>query len=152
MTIANTYNLTSSPVWIMQMSQDIYWIDYREASQFLRNHIKSGDAVISLMPQTLELYNDNSKGYYLQSYTDRQIFYDVSQVSQGYLDKYVGNRVVRDIQELQYVLNNYKRVYILAAPYPAFQESNNNTIKDYIEKNARIVQEGYKTRIYVWER
>jgi hypothetical protein len=152
MSIANTYNLNSSPDWIMQMSPDIYWIDYREASHFLRYHVRSSDIVISLMPQTLEFYNTNSKGYYLQSYTDRQILYDVSEKSKGYLDKYVGNMVVRNIQELQYILNNYKRVFILAAPYPAFQESNDNAIKDYIEKSTRIIQEGYKTRIYIWER
>jgi hypothetical protein len=104
------------------------------------------------MPQTLGFYNNNSKGFYLQSYTDRQIFYDISEKSKGYLDKYVGNSVIRNLQELQNIFNNYKRVYILAAPYPAFQESNDNVIKDYIEKNARTIQEGYKTRIYIWER
>jgi hypothetical protein len=136
----------------MQMVPDIYWIDYRNASVFLKYQLKSGDAVVSLMPQTLEFYNRDSNGKYLQSYTDRQIFYDVSESSVNYLDKYVGNKVIRDINELKHALSDSRKVYIIAAPYQAFLEDNDNAVKKYIEENTKVVHEGYKTRIYVWER
>jgi hypothetical protein len=151
-TFLQIYRLKSSPDWIAQTLPDVYNIDYRSTNYFLKNHVPSNTVIISLMPQTMEYYIGRRGDYYLQSYTNRQIFYDVSEVSSVYLDKYVGSQVIRNIQELMEIVNNQKRVYLVATPYAAFRTSNDKSINEFIERNGKIIYEGYKTRIYRLER
>jgi uncharacterized membrane protein len=145
------YRIKSSPDWIVQTLPEVYGIDYRSTDYFLRNHSSLSDVVISMMPQALEYYTGKEGNYYLQSYTDRQIFYDVSETSSVYLDKYIGSRVIRNIQELEEVMNSHKRVYLVATPYSAFRSSNDKLVDEFIERKGRIIYESYKTRVYILE-
>jgi hypothetical protein len=146
------YRLKSSPEWMIQMLPEVYGIDYRSTDYFLKNHLLPDDIIVSLMPQTMEYYTGKKGNYYLQSYTDRQIFYDVSEVSSTYLDKYVGSQVIRNIKELMDVVNSHKRIYLVATPYAAFRSSNDKVIDEFFDRNGKIVYESYKTRIYKLER
>ena len=146
------YRLGKSPEWIIQMLPDIYGIDYRSTSRFLKNVLRQDATVISVMPHTLEYYGNWKSNYYLQSYTNRQILYDVSDISNNYLDKYIGAPVIRNISELNDIMNRHRTVYIVATPYAEIQSTNDKPILEFIAKNSRIVYESYRTRIYLWRR
>jgi 4-amino-4-deoxy-L-arabinose transferase-like glycosyltransferase len=150
--VLHLYRLGDTPQWIVQMTPDIYWIDYRSTNNFIKSRLLPNDLVISLMPQTLEYYTGLQSQYYLQEYTDRQIFYDVSGVSGKYLDKYIGSPVIRSHDELHDVVSRYRRVYLVAVPYDALQIDNSDPVLEYIKKNFRVIYESYKTRVYLWEK
>lgn len=150
--VLQLYRLESSPERVTQMLPEAYWVDYRSTDRFIKDRISPNDVIISLMPHTLEYYIDRRGNYYIQAYTDRPIFYDVSGSSAGYLDKYIGSPVIRNLAELKDVLNRHRRVWIIAAPYTAFQSNNDQAIIEYIGKNSKIAYESYKTRVYLWER
>ncbi len=134
-----------------ETNPNVSGVDYRSTHLFLEKKILPGDAVISLMPQTLEYYAGRRNDYYIQAYTSRQVFYDVGTYANWYLDKYSGSPVIRNLTELQDVLNRYKRVWIVVAPYGAFLRTNDDPIIDYISLNARVAFESYKTRIFLWK-
>lgn len=150
--VLQLYRLGASPVWIAQMLPEVFGIDYRSTDHFVNKHIGKDDIVIALMPHTMEYYSGRRSNYYLQTYTDRQIFYDVSGNTPGYLDKFIGSSVIRSITELKDVLNRNRRVWIVAAPYVAFLYDNDKSTIEYINRNAKVVHESYKTRIYLWEK
>jgi hypothetical protein len=150
--VLHLYRLGSPAAWSAETLPEIHSVDYRATHRFLKNHIASGDVVVALMPHTLEYYGGLQSDYYLQAYTSRQIFYDVSESTFRYLDKYNGSAVVRNLSELTDVLHRHRRVWIVAAPYGAFLATNDAPIRDYIQQNTRVVYESYKTRVFLWER
>ncbi|GEM_PF-1680549 len=137
----------------LSVSNDIFpFPDYRSPASFIKERLLPDDAVISLMPHTFEYYTGRQSDYYLQENTLRQIIYDVSESSHGYLDKYVGNQVIRNIEELQEVLNKHRRVWIEAIAYYPFLRLNSGTTLDYIFKNTKLVFETYKGKVFLWEK
>ena len=89
--------------------------------------------------------------YYLQTQTGKQIFYSNSPGDEKYLDKYVGSPVLRDSQELQEALHRHRRAWIVAAPIHAFRPTIEPGLVDYVQSNARVVYESYKSKVYLWE-
>jgi len=150
--VLHLYRLTTSPIWITEMLPEVYWADYRSSNDFVKNRLAQGDAVISSMSHTLKYYSDHESDSYLQTYTDRQVFYDISEISGRYLDKYVGSPVIRSISELKDVLNTHRRVWIVAAPYNIFQATSDKPTIEYISKNTKVVYESYESKVLLWER
>ncbi len=145
----------------LSVSNEIFpFPDYRSAAFFIKDRLLPDDAVISLMPHTFEYYTGRQcKGtppacpyYYLQENSLRQIVYDVSESSHGYLDKYVGTQVIRNLDELQDVLNRHRRVWIEAVAYYPFVRLNSGPTLEYLFKNTKLVFETYNGKVYLWER
>ena len=137
----------------LSVSNDIFpFPDYRSPASFIKDRLLPDDAVISLMPHTFEYYTGRQSDYYLQENTLRQIIYDVSESSHGYLDKYVGNKVIRNIEELQEVLNRHRRVWIEAVAYYPFVRLNSGPTLEYLFKNTKLVFETYNGKVYLWEK
>jgi hypothetical protein len=135
-----------------QMLPEVYWVDYRSPNRFLGARVAKGDAIVSLMPHTL-LYQSNIRANnYLQTYTDRQVFYDVTEQTGRFLDKYSGAPVLRTFDEVREGLSRYQRIWIVATPFTAFQSTNDATTLDFVTRNAKLVFESYQSRVYLWER
>lgn len=146
--ILKTYELGFPHLWIA--GKTFSTADYREANQYLKMHRQSDDIVISLMPHTVMYYTGQPVDYYLQAYTSQQLFYVKKSDAAGYIDKYSGSTVIRNIDELRDVLNRHPRVWIMAMPYEIFQNSNDQPIIDYIRKNTKISFETFKGKIFLW--
>jgi len=125
--------------------------DYRGSAKFVERRIAPGDAVLCLMPHTFEYNAGRPADYYLQTQTGKQIFYSNSPGDEKYLDKYVGSPVLRDSQELQEALHRHRRAWIVAAPIHAFRPTIEPGLVDYVQGNARVVYESYKSKVYLWE-
>jgi hypothetical protein len=141
-----------SLAWMGQMLPELYWIDYTGTNRFLQAHLADGDAIVSLMPHALRYYLQVEALHHLQTYTDRQIFYDVSEASGRFLDKYVGSAVLRNVDEVREGVARHARAWIVATPYNAFSTTNDKATIDYVAQNAKVVYESYQSRVYLWER
>jgi len=138
--------------WLTQTLPEVYWVDYRSTQRFVGDRLADGDAVISHMPHTLRYYTGHAGQGYIQTYTDRQVFYDVSEVSGRFLDRYSGSPVLRNLAEVKDALARHRRVWIVAAPLTAFKATNDHGTLDYIARNSKVVYESYHARVYLWER
>jgi hypothetical protein len=145
------YRLGYSQDWITQMMNNSYDIDYKSTAYYLKRNIRDNDIMISLMPHTVDYYINRKSDYYLQTYTNRQVFYDISEVSVNYLDKYIGSPVIRNFPELIDVMNRHRRVWIIAAPYTIFELTNDREVLDYIKEHSKVMYESYKSRVYLWQ-
>ena len=145
------HRLGSLPERITQMTPEYQGIDYRSAARVVREQRRPDDVVIALMPHAFKFYADLPSDYYLQTYTNRQVFYDVSQQLPGHMDRFVGTPVLRNKDELMDVLGRHRRVWILATPYNAFELSNDDPTLTYVHDHARVVFESYGVRVYLWE-
>jgi hypothetical protein len=149
--VVKLYGIGYSQGWITQMLSNAYDIDYRSTAHFLQRNMSDDDGVISLMPHTFDYYIGRKSDYYLQTYTNRQVFYDISETSGNYLDKYIGSPVIRNVSELMDVMNRHRRIWIVATPYTIFELTNDLQVLDYIKGHSKVMYESYKSRVYLWE-
>jgi hypothetical protein len=123
--------------------------DYRAVGRLIAQQKLPGDIVVALMPHTVQYYAGFAPDYYLQSYTDRLVFYDMKS---SYMDRYTGTPVIRNSRELQDLLTRYHRVWIIANPDSEFRRANDGATYAYVSQNARVVFESYQMLVYLWER
>jgi hypothetical protein len=126
----------------------IYYIDYKNTSKYVESHYRSGDLVISVMPGSLDFYSRIESNYFIENYTIRQVFYDPTESYLRYLERTVGNPVIRDFDELHDIINNYDRVWVIAVPYSIFLKTLSEEMKQYIQKEGKVVYESYNARVY----
>ena len=94
----------------------VYYIDYRSSAEYVNSKYQDGDLVIALVGDALTYYSDINSYFFVQTYTMRQVFYDPSEASSRYLERIVGNPVIRDFNELVEVASNYKNIWIISIP------------------------------------
>jgi len=145
-----TYRLTDlySPGGF-HIKEDIYYIDYRNTSQYLKSVHKSDDLVISLVPNALNYYARIYSDYFYQFYTMRQVVYDPTESSTHYLERTIGIPAIRNIEEFMEVLNSHRRVWVVATPYRIFVKLIGPEIREYINKRGTVTYESYNSKIYL---
>ncbi|MEO9946909.1 glycosyltransferase family 39 protein [Paraglaciecola sp.] len=127
-------------------------MDGREVSSALRKYKREGDLVLTSIPLVTEHYIEEKGDYFVQTITDRKVVYDTVKKSPYYVDKFVGNPVLRSKQELQDVLQRNDRVFFVAAPVNGLTRIIDEETLDYINQNMRVLEESYDSRLYIWER
>jgi hypothetical protein len=128
---------------------DVYYIDYRSSSEYVKYHYHEDDLVVAVVPNALSYYASLESQYFVQTYTMRQVFYDPSELSQRYLERIVGNPVIRTFDELQSIMSNYRRVWLITVPYSIFLRLSGPEIVKYVQKEGKVVYESYNARIYL---
>jgi hypothetical protein len=81
----------------------------------------------------------------------RQVFYDLSEQSSRYLERIVGNPVIRDFDEFLEVLDNHKRIWLIAVPDSIFMRMSGPEIRKYVQKNGKVRYESYNAKVYLLE-
>jgi hypothetical protein len=133
----------------LQTRREMVWIDYRSAGLFLKSHVREGDIIIGNMSHAFGYYSGRRMDYFLQTFTDRQVFYDLAEQRDRYIDKYIGAPVIRSLGELQDVLWRNRRVWV--ATSSAFFSTNDEATLDYLAASCTVACEGYATKVYLWE-
>jgi hypothetical protein len=150
--VLKLYNLSNSPGSPVASTRlNVYEVDYRSTDRFLKERLRKDDAIISVMPHTSKFYIGRTS-YFLQTYTDRQVVYDVAGSGRRYIDKYDGTPVLRNVDDLRQVFGSHDRIWVVAAPYNMLVFINDAGVVDYIKDNATLVYESYKSKLYLWER
>lgn len=127
-------------------------MDGRTVSLALSQYWRSSDVLITSIPLLTEHYVDNKGDYFVQTITDRKVVYDTVKLRPYYVDKFVGNPVLRSKKELQDVLEQHERVFFVAAPVDGLTRIIDAETLDFINQNMRVVAESYDSRLYLWER
>jgi hypothetical protein len=127
----------------------VYYIDYRSSAQYVKSHYQDGDLVIALVADALAYYTGIESQYFVQTYTMRQVFYDPSESSPRYLERIVGNPVLRDLEDLKGVLSNYRRIWLIAVPESIFTRMAGPEIRKFLQPEGKVVYEGYNARVYL---
>ena len=127
-------------------------MDGRSVSLALSQYWRSSDVLITSIPLLTEHYVENKGDYFVQTITDRKVVYDTVKQRPYYVDKFVGNPVLRNKQELQDVLSRHDRVFFVAAPVDGLTRIIDADTLDFINQNMRVVAESYDSRLYLWER
>jgi hypothetical protein len=130
---------------------DVYYIDYRTSTEYVKDHYEKGDLIIDLVPDALEYYTGLKSDYFLQVYTMRQVFYDPSESSSRYLERIVGNPVIRDFDDLASVLSSHRKVWVIAAPDSIFMRMSGPEILPYLNREGRVVYESYNAKVVLVE-
>lgn len=131
--------------------EELAGIDYRGLSAELMQHYRPGDIVIALAPLALRHYTGIDGEYFLQTITDRKVIYDPGSDVPVYLDKYVGNAVLRTEEEFYEVLRRNRRVWVYAAPFGGFKEIVQPELLDFLQRKLKIVNETFDGKLYLWE-
>lgn len=157
-TVLRLYRLSDTKIVPLdEVRLNVYGTDFRSTIDFVTKNLRPGDVVCTVMPHVCEYYARHSKlfkdDYYLESYPDRQVFYDTGENPQvRYLSKYVGNPVIRTVTELQDAFNKSQRIWIVAAPYGTFLSLNDEHTVNYIREYSDVVYETYKSKVFLWEK
>ena len=132
--------------------QNVYWCDYKSVGQFMRENSKPGDVIFSMMPHTLQYYAGIKGNYGLMTLPARTMIYGTDQGHQGFMDRYVGDPIVSDVDEFIRITATAKRIWLVGAPNSAVLGLNEAEALDFIMQKFRLVYMGYGTRISVWEK
>jgi hypothetical protein len=79
----------------------------------------------------------------------RQVFYDPSEASPRYLERIVGNPVIRDFDDLKDALSRYQRAWVIATPESIFMRMAGLDIRQYFSKMGGVVYESYNSKVYL---
>ena len=147
------YLLSATPYSPLTLTrQNVYWCDYKSVGQYVKQHIRQDDLIFSMMPHTLQHYAGVTNGYGLMTLLAKTMVYDKVDLSYGFMDKYVGDPIVTTFDEFILLLGRYNRIWIVGAPASLVSAQNDTQTLDYINRNFRVVYEGYGTRVYLWEK
>ncbi|AZZ94580.1 hypothetical protein EUZ85_29230 [Hahella sp. KA22] len=127
-------------------------VDYRKVSATLKQGYREGDKVISMAPMPTKLYSGITPDYFLQTITDRKIVYDRNLDSPFYRDKFLGTVVLRSDRELQDVLNQNNRVWLVASPWNAMTLVIDADTLQFVQRSMRVVDESYDARLFLWQK
>ncbi len=135
-----------------ELRPDIYGVDFRYAVRALAREYRSGDIVIARGPFLLHLYLGIKGDYGLQEITSTVVVYEPHEDRPYYIDKWIGNPVLRNLDELKDVLIRHQRVWFLATPYGPARKSMGDELYNFIRKWMVLKDEGQNVRLYLWER
>jgi hypothetical protein len=141
-----------------------YQSDQKTSNQYIRDHIREGDYVISSTPDVTRYYAGQSDAF-IESFTNLPIVYaekyedpefsdksvDRSQRKPGFISL-LGVEVIIRFQELKEAMNKHHRVWIAAVPNSMFIKLNTPEVLSYVNTNFKIVYESYNAKIYLWEK
>jgi hypothetical protein len=129
----------------------VYYIDYRSANEYLGRSFREGDAVVAVMTHMVYYYAGLKSDYNFNSTLASRSYYDPEIRPPQYLDRYMGNPVMRDFEEARDVLLGHPRVWIVAAPSDGFVSQNEKDLVQYLLNNSKVMYESYKAKVYLWK-
>lgn len=135
-----------------ELRPDIYGVDFRYAVRALIREYQPGDLIIARGPFLLHLYMGAKGDYALQEITSSVVVYEPHQDRPYYIDKWIGNPVLRNLNELKDVLARNKRVWFLATPFGPAKQSLSDELYDFIRDSMVLKDEGQNVRVYLWDK
>jgi len=129
----------------------VYYIDYRSANEYLGRSFRKGDAIVAVMTHMVYYYSGLKSDYNFNSTLASRSYYDPESLPPKYLDRYMGNPVMRDFEEARNALLDHPRVWIIAAPSDGFVSQNERDLVQYLLDNSKVMYESYKAKVYLWK-
>ena len=140
----------SSIAW--ELHPEVAGIDYRDVMLALKQRYRDGDIIITRSPFLLEAYTGLRGDYMLQNTTIGVVNYDPFVGPPYYLDKFVGNPVLRNKMELEDILYRSHRVWFLATPLAPTNEVLGEELMVFVHESMTLVHEASNVQLYLWEK
>lgn len=150
--IFKEYELSSSgdtPGMMTRMG--MYRYDYRDADRYVKEHLQPGDVVFPGIPHVYAYYAGQPGDYFLDTLLASKVPYNQLLDVPGFVDKFGGLPVVRNLTELKEVTNRARRTWLVFAPYASFEKLNSPAVLDFLDQNARVVFESYRAKVLLIE-
>jgi len=128
-----------------------YRYDYRGAAQFVKSHLQPGDFVLPGIPHVYQYYSGVPGDYFLNTLLGAKVPYNQKLDEPGFVDKFVGLPVIRNLTELLEVTHRARRTWLIFAPYASFEKLNDPAVLDYVNKNAKVLFESYRAKVLLIE-
>ncbi len=135
-----------------ELRPDIQGVDFRYAVRALEKEYQPGDIVIARGPFLLHLYMGIKGDYALQQITSSVVVYEPHQNRPYYIDKWIGNPVLRNLTELKDVLMRHERVWFLAMPLGPARQALGDELYNFVTESMTLKDEGHNVRLYLWQR
>jgi Dolichyl-phosphate-mannose-protein mannosyltransferase len=129
----------------------VYYVDYRSADRYVGRSFRDGDAVVAVMTHMYAYYAGKRSDYNFNSTLASRSYYDPETKPPKFLDRYMGNPVMRDFDEARNALLAHPRVWIIAAPSDGFVSQNERDLIRYLLDHSRVMYESYKAKVYLWK-
>lgn len=123
---------------------------FRTIAMALKNHYQPGDIIIVQAPSPLIVYTQITGDYFLQSIASSAVFFSGTD-SPYYMDKWVGNPVLRHYDELQDLLYQSTRVWFVSVPHFRSMKRLEPALQVFITQKMQLVEEGINGQLYLWE-
>ncbi len=136
----------------LYVRDDTYYVDYRSAGRFLREHVRPGDRVISLVPDATRHYAGIQSDYFVETYPRRQLMLDPRGETPRYIERNIGTPTLTSLAELERVAAEPGRIWIVAVPYSLLYYYAGREVHGWIAQRARVAHESYDARVYVLQR
>jgi hypothetical protein len=146
-TILKNYRLSSIGDTPQMMTRlNTYRYDYRGVARYVMEHARPGDVIFPGIPHVFNFYTGVPGDYFLDTLFSSKVPYDQLLAEPGFADKFAGLPVVRNLKELQSVVNRSGRTWVVFAPYSSFEKLNSPAVLDYIHDNSKTEFESYRVK------
>jgi hypothetical protein len=135
----------------MMTRLNTYRYDYRGAADFVADRKRRGDLVFPGIPHVFNYYAGFDGDYFLDTLFSSKVPYNQLLPEPAFSDKFSGLPVVRNLAELQSVVNRAGRTWIVFAPYASFEKLNSPEVIDYIHEHSRTLFESYRAKVLLIE-
>jgi len=132
------------PVWYDRIHV-AFKADYSGANQYVADHIEPGDVVIAGMPHCYYLDTGRFPDYSINTRLEFRMYYDGGAVPVTYIDKWLGVKVVHNLDELADINTHGGRIWVIqGVPNP-----NSFEVFKYLQANGRIVYESTQQQVFL---
>jgi hypothetical protein len=128
-----------------------YRYDYRGAALFVKSHLQPGDVVLPGIPHVYQYYAGRPGDYFLNTLLGSKVPYNQKLDEPGFVDKFSGLPVIRNLTELLEVTHRSRRTWLIFAPYASSEKLNDPAVLDYVNKNAKVIWESYRAKVLLIE-
>src|SRR6266700_6414528 len=129
-----------------------YRYDYRGAAQYVKSHFQPGDAILPGIPHVFAYYAGRPGDYVLDTLLGTKTGYNQLLAVPGFIDKFAGLPVLRNLTELRDVVSRSHRTWVVFAPYSSFEKLSNPNVLDYLNQTAKVEFETYRAKVMLVER
>ncbi|MEO8972841.1 MAG: glycosyltransferase family 39 protein [Ktedonobacteraceae bacterium] len=137
------YNLFTSRALGLPYYQHVG--DYEEAGQYVRQHLRKGDIVISIIPDSIVLYYVGQSDYFFSIEHALFIFENDGHI----VDTYTGKTALLNQSDLNTVLNTHARIWLISAD-SANQSSVRHVLKSFVfPSDFHIVYAGTSSIVFL---
>jgi hypothetical protein len=128
-----------------------YRYDYRGAAHYVSAHYQAGDVVLPGVPHIFAFYAGRPGDYFVDTLLASKVPYNPFLPQPGFIDKFGGLPVLRNLDELKEVTSRARRVWVVAVPIAALDRLNSPAVLEYLDSVGHSVFESYRAKVLLIE-
>ena len=117
-------------------------------TQYVRDHMQPGDAVIVMLPNQVSLYLGSPIDFWIQTQMALQLtLADHDTIAHH---RMYGETTLTSVEQLQHMLATHRRVWLIGAPAAPVTSTSSEAGSRFFRDNMELVWEDYRTLVYLF--